>query len=279
MYCVCATGGPEQPLGAFDPRTTYDEAVSEYEDASSDFWRHLSDHTLRLLELQPGERVLDVPCGTGHSAIPAAERVGPSGQVAALDVSERMARLVRDKADRLGLGHLEVGVADMAHLRPPEVPFDAVVCVLGIFFVADMPAALRTLVSQLRPGGRIGVAVFGESFFEPLRTTFVEAVEHEAPDVDVVEPWSRVRTEAELRELFSDAGLADVSIEARVDDLPLTSAEDWWRIVMGSGLRAAVERLHPGVVERVRARCFGSISRQRIASLRTTSRYGIAVRR
>lgn len=64
-----------------------------------------------------------------------------------------------------------------------------------------------------------------------------------------------------------------------MDDLPLTSAEDWWRIVMGSGLRAAVERLHPDAVERVRARCFESISRQRIAGLRTTSRYGIAVRR
>jgi ubiquinone/menaquinone biosynthesis C-methylase UbiE len=279
MCCVDATDGPEQPLGAFDPLTTYDEAVSEYEDASSDFWRHLSDHTVRLLELQAGERVLDVPCGTGHSAVPAAARVGPSGRVVALDVSERMAQLVRGKAAAHGLGNLEVGVADMARLGPPDAPFDAVVCVLGIFFVPDMAAALRTLVSQVRPGGRIGVAVFGESFFEPLRTIFVEAVNHEAPDVEVIEPWSRVRTEVELRELFTDAGLRNVAIEERVDHLPLVSAEDWWRIVMGSGLRAAVERLRQDAVDRVRACCFESISRQQITALRTTSRYGIAVRR
>ena len=268
-----------ESLGAFDPTTTYDEAVSQYEDASSEFWRYLSDHTVQLLGLEPGERVLDVPCGTGHSAIPAAERVGPSGRVVALDVSERMTRVVRGKAARLGLGNVDVGVADMARIGPPEVPFDAVLCVLGIFFVADMPATLRTLVSQVRPGGRIGVAVFGESFFEPLRTTFVEAVSHEDPDADVVEPWSRVRTEAQLRELFTEAGLPEVSIEERVDDLPLASAEDWWRIVMGSGLRATVRGLHPDAVDHVRTRCAEAITRHQIATLTTTSRYGIATRR
>jgi ubiquinone/menaquinone biosynthesis C-methylase UbiE len=265
------------PLGAFDPTTTYDEAVSEYEDASSEFWRYLSDHTVRLLDVQPGERVLDVPCGTGHSAIPAAERAGASGRVIALDVSERMARVVADKAARRGLGNVEVGVADMARLEPPQVPFDVVACVLGIFFMADMPAALRTLASQIRAGGRLGVAVFGETFFEPLRATFVEAVTDVAPDVDVVEPWSRLQAEAALRALFADAGLATVTIETRSDDLPLASAEDWWRIVMGSGLRATVGLLEPDAVDHVRARCDDAIRREQIAKLTTTTRYAIAV--
>ena len=167
----------------------------------------------------------------------------------------------------------------MTRIRPPDVPFDVVLCVLGIFFVSDMGAALRTLVSQVRRNGRIGLAVFGESFFEPLRTVFVEAVNHEAPDVEVVEPWSRVRTEVQLRKLFTAAGLADVSIEERVDDLPLASAEDWWRIVMGSGLRATVGRLHPDAVDHIRARCSEAITSLQIRTLTTTSRYGIAARR
>ena len=191
-----------ESLGAFDPTTIYDEAVKEYEDASSEFWRYLSDHAVQLLGLQPGERVLDVPCGTGHSVFPAAERVGPSGQVVAFDISERMVGFVHEKAARLQLGNIEVAVADMARLDPPDEPFDAVLCSLGIFFVPDMPAALRGLAAQVRPGGRLALAVFGESFYEPLRTTFVEAVHESAPAVEVVEPWSRVRTEADLRDLF-----------------------------------------------------------------------------
>ena len=265
-------------LGAFDPTTTYDEAVTEYEDASSEFWRHLSDHTVDLLALRPGERVLDVPCGTGHSAIPAAERVGPFGRVAAMDVSRRMVALVKDKADRRGLDNIEVGVADMTDLDQPDVPFDVVMCVLGIFFVPDMPAALRTLAAQARPGGRIAVAVFGESFYEPLRTVFVDAVDEVAPGLEVVEPWSRVRTETDLRELFARADLGDVTIRERIDDLPLASPEDWWRIVMGSGLRSTIGRLDPDAAARVRARCTAEIGSRQIARLTTTSRYGLAIR-
>jgi ubiquinone/menaquinone biosynthesis C-methylase UbiE len=265
-------------LGSFDPTTTYDEAVNEYEDASSEFWRYLSEHTVQLLELRPGDRVLDLPCGTGHSAIPAAERVGSSGRVAALDVSARMAAVVRDKAAALGLDNVETGVADMTRLTPPDVAFDVVVCVLGIFFVPDMSAALRALAAQARPGGRVAVAVFGESFYEPLRTTFVDAVHEVAPGLDVVEPWSRVRTEADLRVLFASAGLEDASISERVDILPLASADDWWRIVMGSGLRSTIGRLEPDAAELVRARCAAAITRRQITRVTTISRYGVAAR-
>ena len=267
-----------EPLGAFDPTATYDEAVVEYEDASSEFWRHLSDHTVQLLRLRSGERVLDVPCGTGHAALPAAQHVGPSGRVVALDVSERMVALVRAKAARLALGNVEVGVADMAQLPPPGEPFDAVVCVLGIFFVLDMPAALRRLAAQARPGGRVVVAVFGESFYEPLRTTFVNAVHEVAPRIDVVEPWSRVRTEGDLRDLFEAAGLDGCQIDERIDHLPLTSPDDWWRIVMGSGLRSTVAQLTPTAAEEVRALCAAEIAHHPITRLTTASRYALATR-
>ncbi|MBV9952370.1 MAG: class I SAM-dependent methyltransferase [Acidimicrobiia bacterium] len=263
------------PLGDFDPTTTYDEAVLEYESASGDFWRHLSDHTVELLALQRGERVLDLPCGTGHVALGAAERVGPDGRVVALDVSERMTQLVSHKAAQLQLTNVDVGVADMTRLGRPDPPFDAVACVLGIFFAPDMPAALRSLAAQARPGGRIAVAVFGEEFFEPMRTTFVDAVRAVAPDLQVVEPWARVRTEQQLRELFDAADLT-ADVETCVDEVPLTSADDWWRIVMGSGLRATVGHLDPATAAGVRDRCAEEVERHGLTALRVTSRYGVA---
>jgi cyclopropane fatty-acyl-phospholipid synthase-like methyltransferase len=51
-------------LGDFDPKQTYDEASRDYEDASRQFWQYLSTRTVDRLSLRPGERVLDVPCGT-----------------------------------------------------------------------------------------------------------------------------------------------------------------------------------------------------------------------
>jgi hypothetical protein len=139
-----------------------------------------------------------------------------------------------------------------------------------------MPAALRALAAQARPRGRVAVAVFGESFYEPLRTTFVDAVHAVAPALEVVEPWSRVRTEADLRVLFAAAGLEGASISERVDDLPLASADDSWRIVMGSGLRSTVAQLDHDAADWVRARCTADMTRRRITRLTTISRYGVA---
>jgi hypothetical protein len=122
------------------------------------------------------------------------------------------------------------------------------------------------------------VAVFGESFYEPLRTAFVDAVHEVAPALEVVEPWARVRTDADLRDLFAAAGLEGASINERVDDVPLASADDWWRLVMGSGLRSTIGQLDPDAAERVRARCTAEITRRQITRLTTISRYGLATR-
>jgi hypothetical protein len=120
--------------------------------------------------------------------------------------------------------------------------------------------------------------VFGESFYEPLRTTFVNSVREVAPTVEVVEPWSRVRTKTQLGDLFEATGLEGCEIHERVDDLPLASADDWWRIVMGSGLRSTVARLTPAAADEVRARCASDIEHHQITRLTTMSRYALATR-
>ena len=122
------------------------------------------------------------------------------------------------------------------------------------------------------------MAVFGESFYEPVRTIFVDAVHAVAPAVDVIEPWSRVRTESDLCDLFEAASLDRAEIDERVDDLPLASPDDWWRIVMGSGLRSTVAQLSAAAAEEVRARCTAEIVHRQITELTTSSRYGLATR-
>jgi len=102
----------------------------------------------------PGERVLDVACGTGVLAMAAAERVGSAGQVAGLDVNEDMLRVARRKSERI----------DWRQGRAESMPFadacfDAVVSQFGFMFFEDRVAALREMMRVLRPGGRLAVAV------------------------------------------------------------------------------------------------------------------------
>lgn len=263
-------------LGGFDPKATYDEASRDYEDASLRYWQYLSTRTIDRLALRPGDRVLDVPCGTGHSLIAAADRVGPSGRVVGLDYAEQMVAIAREKVQASGLQHVELGVGDMTAIEPPDALYDAVVCVLGIFFVEDMPALVRSFSELVRPGtGRVAVTVFGEHFGDPMRDVFVEAVRDVAPGVPVVQPWKRTADVTVFRQVFEDAGLHDVTIETDDDTFPLPSSDDWWRIVMGSGLRRTIVTLGDDLAARVRARCDAYIREAGVTEVRTRSRYAI----
>ena len=216
-----------EPLGAFDPTTTYDEAVTEYEDASSEFWRYLSDHALQLLRLRPGERVLDVPCGTGHSALPVAQQVGPSGRVVALDVSERMVALVREKAARLGLANLDVNVADMADLGPADEPFDAVVC----WASSSCPTCPPRWASRCAGPSRRARSQWRSSASRstnrcapPSSTPYTRGARRRSDRA-----LARVRTQSDLRDLFEAAGLDDVLINER------STTSHWLRPTTGGG--------------------------------------------
>jgi SAM-dependent methyltransferase len=252
----------------------------QYEDASRDFWRYLSVRTVERLGLQPGERVLDVPCGTGHSLLVAAHAVGPAGLVVGLDVAPRMLAIAREKVDAAGLSNVDIQLGDMTAIRRPEDPYDAVICVLGLFFADDMPTLARSFVDLVRPeGGRVAVTVFGEHFVDPLREVFVRAVHEVARGLDVVQPWGRTADMASLRRVFDGAGAGALTIDTEDDSTPLPTGDDWWRVVMGSGLRATVTALGPELAAAVRARGDARIAREGIDHVVTRSRYAVFERR
>jgi ubiquinone/menaquinone biosynthesis C-methylase UbiE len=264
-------------LGDFDPRATYDAASRDYADASRDFWQYLSQRTVERLQLQPGDRVLDVPCGTGPSLLVAAERVGPSGAVVGVDYAEQMLAIAREQVGARGFDNVELKTGDMTALEPPEPPYDAVICVLGIFFVDDMSGVVRSFRELVHPErGRVGITVFGERFFDPLRDVFVAAVADVAPEVEVIQPWCRTESESVLRSLFDGAGFRALSIETDDDTLPLRSPDDWWRIVMGSGLRRTVQAIGPDAAAEVRRRCESHIDEHSVTEVVSRSRYALA---
>jgi ubiquinone/menaquinone biosynthesis C-methylase UbiE len=266
-------------LGGFDPQRVYDDAAQDYEDASRDFWQYVAVRSVERLRLRPRERVVDVPCGTGPALVVAAAAVGRDGRVVGIDVAPRMVALSKERVEASGFGNVEVRVGDMVAIDPPDVLFDAVACALGVFFVDDMAALVRSLVRLVQPGsGRVLVGVFGEEFVEPMRSMFLDAVRELAPAVEVVEPWRRCERESTLRAAFSSADVDELEIVTDQDRVPLRDASDWWRVVMGSGLRRTVEQLDTSVAAEVRARCEDYIAANRVTELSTVSRYALARR-
>jgi len=251
----------------FDAQATYDDASNDYEDASRDYWQYLSVRAVEQARLAPGNRVLDVPCGAGPSVIAAAERVGDTGSVLGVDFADRMRAIAAEKVAARGLHNVELRAGDMTALGLDPASFDAVLCVLGIFFVDDMEATVRSLYALLKPGGRLVVAVLGVDFFSPMRDVFVDAVAAVRPDLEVQQPWRRTEDPDQLRAVFAAAGIGPVDISSATDALPLPSAGDWWRIVRGTGLRAALTSLTPSEADAVRDRCASYVGEHGVAEV------------
>lgn len=233
---------------------TYNAAADSFDQPALAFWDLIGRRTVDRLHLKEGERVLDVACGTGASAIPAAQRVGPAGSVLAIDLAERLLELGRTKAHGLGLANVEFRIGDMERLGLPDASFDAVVCVFGIFFVDDMARAARELWRMVRPGGQLAVTTWGPRMLEPGSSAFWKAIESERPDlVRSFNPWDRISTPPALEELLHAAGIAPAKITAESNRHPLHSPNDWWTIVLGTGFRNTVEQLDATARDRVRA--------------------------
>ncbi|MGD9616129.1 MAG: class I SAM-dependent methyltransferase [Alphaproteobacteria bacterium] len=109
---------------------------------------------------RPGERVLDIGCGTGVTTIPYARAVGPSGRVTGVDISRPMLDAARRWVDEHGLKNVELVLADaQVHPFEPE-SFDLLTSRLGVMFFADPVAAFGNLIRALRQGGRLVMAVW-----------------------------------------------------------------------------------------------------------------------
>lgn len=234
-------------------RATFNAASDHFDDPPLAFWDHFGSRTVELAGIGPGERVLDVCCGTGASALPAAEVVGPAGAVIGVDFAEKLLDLGRSKAKMQGLEWLSFQQGDLTNLDLPLGSFDAVVCVFGIFFVPDMAGALAGLWRLVKPGGRLGITVWGPRVLEPGSTAFWEAVEAERPDLrPKVAPWERLTRPEGLAGLFTEAGLPSPEIVAETLSSRL-GPDDFWVVVLGSGCRGIVNQLEPEAAERLRA--------------------------
>jgi ubiquinone/menaquinone biosynthesis C-methylase UbiE len=259
-------------------RHTYNLAAEHFDAVPLGFWARAGERTVELAGLAPGNRVLDVCCGSGATAILAAKAVGRFGTVLGVDLADALLQLGREKAADRGLRNVEFRAADIEAMSFPVASCDAVVCQFGIFFLADMEAAVRRLWSLVAPGGLLALTTWGARVLEPAMGAFYELVAEERPDLSEFSrrPWERISTPSRLTQLYIDGGAAEPQVVSEAGIHPLARPEDFWTILMGSGSRGTVAALGVEAAERVKARLLERVRAEGIHGVETNVLYGLA---
>jgi ubiquinone/menaquinone biosynthesis C-methylase UbiE len=258
---------------------TYNAAADFFDDPALSFWDRFGQATVDRLDLRPGAIVLDACAGSGASALPAGERVGPGGKVVAVDLADNMLVLARAKAARKGLDNLGTRHSDIEALDYPPGAFDAVVIVFGLFFLPDMAAATAALWGLVAPGGQLAVTTWGPRLWGPASSEFWDAVDQVRPDLTrVYNPWDSLSDPDAVSALLGRAGAREVRVEAVAGSLALRSPEDFWTIVQGSGYRGTCEAMSVDERDAVRALCLAAVTDRRITTIETNVVYAQATK-
>jgi ubiquinone/menaquinone biosynthesis C-methylase UbiE len=160
-------------------------------------------------QIQPGQRVLDVACGTGILARELTSRMGSSGRVVGIDPSPGMVAVAKHLAPAI---EWREGVAES--LPFPDQSFDAVVSQFWLMFFTDRQQALRDMLRVLAPRGHLVVAVWDALDNIPAYACVVALLEQTAgrQAADALRAPFVLGNRQELATLFSEAGVASAEI-------------------------------------------------------------------
>ena len=271
----------ERPLGEHAGRAarTYGAAADHYSLAALNFWDRFGAETVAGLPLAAGHTVLDLCCGAGASAIPAARLVGPEGRVLGIDVAESLLEMARARAAREGLANIGFRAGDATGTALPDGSFDAVICVFGVFFVPDMAGFVAEMWRLVRPGGVLAITTWGAGLFEPANTAFWESVREVEPSLfKAFNPWDEITTEAALADLLARGGAEHPAVRAAQGRHHLDHSDRFWDIVLGTGYRATIDALSQEQRDIVRTRLLSRLRSDGITSVRTDVVFGTAQR-
>jgi SAM-dependent methyltransferase len=185
-----------------------------------------AQHMAQAAQLAPGQKVLDVACGTGVLAREAAKQVAPAGSVVGFDRNEGMLAVARREAPAI---EWRQGLAEA--LPFADGAFDAVVCQFGLMFFENRTVALKEMWRVLRPGGRLAVAVWDVLDHSPGYGAMTALLQRLFGDdaADALRAPFILGSSEKLLSLFAEAGVPDAQIQTRVGTARFPSIEAWVR--------------------------------------------------
>jgi SAM-dependent methyltransferase len=209
----------------------------------------LNAELLRLAGIGPGISVLDLATGIGEPALTAASLVAPGGRVVGIDLSPQMLRLACERAAAAGIANATFRELDIDELASLEMRFDAALCRFGLMFVPEVSAALRTIRSVIRDGGRFAAAVWATPAEVPLISLPREALAQIIPPPPETPAPFRLADATALAAAMERAGFGAIEITRVNAEIHFASAEQYAQAITEIAA-SLIELIESGKLER-----------------------------
>ncbi|KAF1084275.1 Demethylmenaquinone methyltransferase [Sporotomaculum syntrophicum] len=192
------------------------------------FQRHKAwrKDTMKRMQVQKGQRALDVCCGTADWTIALAEAVGPDGTVCGLDFSQNMLQIGRDKVQAQNLQQVQLLHGNAMDLPFDDNYFDHVTIGFGLRNVPDYLRVLQEMTRVTKPGGQVVCLETSQPTLPVFRQLYYTYFGYVMPFLGKLlaksyQQYSWLQESAkdfpgrrELAEMFRQAGLVDIEVKA-----------------------------------------------------------------
>jgi arsenite methyltransferase len=210
-----------------------------------------AERLVEKVDIKPGQRVLDIACGTGWATMAAAKAACDTGKVIGIDIAEKMLEVARKKTESAGLLNIEYRMGDAEALEFDEGSFDVAICALSIFLFSDIPKALQEWRRVLKKGGKVAFSSFGANFMRPAYGLFMERLErYDGIKIPSQQIAARTGTPEKCRALLERVGFKDVEIATEQMGGYVKDIQDYWTEVTSTIMRARLMRLSPAALEK-----------------------------
>lgn len=205
-------------------RYGWDKAADWYEK----FWQQQLEPAqtklLELSQLQPGEKVLDIACGSGFLSFRMSDAVTSTGHITATDISDRMIEAAAKAAVAKNISNMSFRRMEAEELGFGDELFEVVICSLGLMYVTDAQQSVDEMYRVTKKGGRASALVWGNR--NACGWADIFPIVEKRVSSEVCPLFFRLGTGHTLQQVFEQAGFKDVSTEKMNTLLQYNSADD-----------------------------------------------------
>ncbi|HJU12925.1 MAG TPA: methyltransferase domain-containing protein [Candidatus Nitrosotalea sp.] len=208
---------------------------------------------IRIAEIRPSDKVLDLACGTGAVSKHAAEILGKEGYIFGVDFSRTALSIARGFVSSKNANFFEMDAENLGF----QYRFDRVLCQYGIMFFPNVNKVLKTVKNMLKPEGKMVLAVHGNAEEVPYFSSIMKPILRHMPDIrpEGAPTVHRFGNPSDLARELRSAGFVDVVIKSfKFTYEPGTFAEYWndYMHSTANSIRPKIESMGREIISSIR---------------------------